>query len=89
MGKRVITVDLNPLSRTAGKASLTIVDNLVRCMPLLVEEVERLQREAGGGERTGVDFDNGRNLRESLSFIRERLDKLTREQENSLESENG
>ena len=35
-GKRVITVDLNPLSRTARTSQITIVDNLVRCLPLLV-----------------------------------------------------
>jgi 4-phosphopantoate--beta-alanine ligase len=45
MGKEVLTVDLNPLSRTARTASVTVVDNLVRVMPLLVGEVERLRRE--------------------------------------------
>lgn len=45
MGKKVITVDLNPLSRTAQKATITIVDNLRRCMPLLVEAVERLKEQ--------------------------------------------
>src|SRR5579859_6320585 len=29
LGKKVITIDLNPLSRTAQKASVTIVDNIV------------------------------------------------------------
>ncbi len=33
MGKRVITVDLNPLSRTSRDASITIVDNVVRALP--------------------------------------------------------
>ena len=36
-GKQVITVDLNPLSRTARTATVTIVDNLVRCLPLLAD----------------------------------------------------
>ncbi|MBP7948488.1 MAG: phosphopantothenate/pantothenate synthetase [Verrucomicrobiales bacterium] len=36
-GKQVITVDLNPMSRTARTATITIVDNLVRCLPLLIE----------------------------------------------------
>lgn len=35
-GKTVITIDLNPLSRTARTAQITIVDNLTRCLPLLV-----------------------------------------------------
>lgn len=36
-GKFVIAVDLNPLSRTAKAASITIVDNVVRALPLMVE----------------------------------------------------
>ncbi len=35
MGKTVITIDLNPLSRTARAADVTIVDELTRCLPLL------------------------------------------------------
>lgn len=41
-GKGVVTVDLNPLSRTARTASVTIVDNVVRALPLLVAEVRAL-----------------------------------------------
>ncbi len=37
MGKKVIAIDLNPFSRTAQKATLTIVDNIVRAMPLLIK----------------------------------------------------
>ena len=39
MGKEVVTVDLNPMSRTAKQASITIVDNVVRALPLLCEEI--------------------------------------------------
>jgi len=42
-GKDVITVDLNPLSRTARAATITIVDNVVRCLPRLCEHVIVLQ----------------------------------------------
>ena len=38
MGKEVVTVDLNPMSRTAKKASVTIVDNVVRVLPALIQE---------------------------------------------------
>ena len=41
MGKEVVTVDLNPMSRTAKQASITIVDNVVRAMPLLCNEIQR------------------------------------------------
>ncbi len=38
-GKTVITVDLNPLSRTAKAAQVTIVDHLLRCVPLLTQAI--------------------------------------------------
>ena len=44
-GKAVITVDLNPLSRTARSSSITIVDNLVRCLPILCRQVVAFQRQ--------------------------------------------
>jgi 4-phosphopantoate--beta-alanine ligase len=43
MGKRTIAIDLNPLSRTAVKAHITIVDELTRALPLLIEEVKNLR----------------------------------------------
>lgn len=45
LGRDVLTVDLNPLSRTARTASVTIVDNVSRALPALIEQVLRLQRE--------------------------------------------
>lgn len=39
-GKKVVTVDLNPLSRTAQTANVTIVDNITRCMPHILKTVE-------------------------------------------------
>ncbi len=41
-GKSVIVVDLNPLSRTSRDASITIVDNVVRAVPRMVEFAESL-----------------------------------------------
>lgn len=35
-GKKVITIDLNPLSRTAQTATVTIVDNIVRTIPQII-----------------------------------------------------
>ena len=42
-GRKVITVDLNPLSRTARTAHVTIVDNIVRCLPALVQRASALK----------------------------------------------
>ncbi|RJS69665.1 phosphopantothenate/pantothenate synthetase [Candidatus Bathyarchaeota archaeon] len=83
MGKKVIAIDLNPLSRTAQKASITIVDNVVRAMPKLVETVKKLKMESLDERRKILlQFDNHRNLAESLDIIRERLSKLAEEGKN-------
>lgn len=39
--KDIVNVDLNPLSRTAITSTVTIVDNIVRAMPLLIEYVNK------------------------------------------------
>ena len=41
MGKTVITIDLNPLSRTAKTADITLVDNVVRAVPRMMYWVEQ------------------------------------------------
>ena len=71
MGRQVLTVDLNPLSRTARAATVTIVDNVVRALPALVAETERL---GGETEQTRADrisaWDNAAALSEAESRIR-------------------
>lgn len=61
-GKEVITVDLNPLSRTSRTASVTIVDNLVRCIPLITEALQ--------AEATVVDYDHSQILAAAEQAIR-------------------
>ena len=68
MGKDVVTVDLNPMSRTAKQASITIVDNVVRALPLLCEEVRKLS--ASDMEMsTRKDYDNAAVLKRALQHI--------------------
>jgi 4-phosphopantoate--beta-alanine ligase len=67
MGKRVITVDLNPLSRTARTSTVTIVDNVVRALPNLVSLVD----EMAGLDRAELQsilrcYDNRAVLRRSV-----------------------
>ena len=40
-GKKVVTIDLNPLSRTSQKSTITIVDNITRAMPLLIKTIKQ------------------------------------------------
>jgi len=77
MGKFVIAVDLNPLSRTARAASITIVDNVVRAVPNMVklaEELKALPREEL--EAMVRRFNNDENLRRVLRRISQRLVEL-------------
>lgn len=69
-GKMVIAVDLNPLSRTARAADITIVDNVIRALPL----VARYCREMAGHDRSSLmavagGFDNDANLRKCISYM--------------------
>ena len=69
MNKKVITIDLNPLSRTSRAANVTIVDNVVRAMPALVEAARKLSGTTSLKKITD-NFDNNKNLQESLKIIR-------------------
>ena len=75
MGKKVIAIDLNPLSRTARKATVSIVDNIVRAVPLLTEQVRQLsgvpRAELEGMVR---EYDNERVLRQAVREIQEHLE---------------
>jgi len=72
LGKTVVAVDLNPLSRTARSATITIVDEVTRALPALATEVGRLRRRAKPVTRA-QPFDNRRNLSAALRFLRRRL----------------
>lgn len=77
MGKTVITVDLNPLSRTARKATITIVDNIVRAMPALVLLVRDLKSESAETLRSRLAaYNNYKILKESVESISERLQQI-------------
>jgi len=77
MGKKVIAIDLNPFSRTAQKATITIVDNVSRAMPLLVQVAKELRNETPEKLQQVIQkFDNAQNLGESINLIKERLSQL-------------
>jgi 4-phosphopantoate--beta-alanine ligase len=72
MGKTVITIDLNPLSRTSKTADVTIVDDVVRAMPKIIDFVKEAQEK--GLKRDDMvtqirDFNNGDNLKSVLKII--------------------
>ena len=71
MGKKVISVDLNPLSRTAMASDVTIVDSIVRAIPNMIEISEKLvKRDKSYFLQQFKNFDNKENIRKSLLMIR-------------------
>lgn len=78
MGKTVIAIDINPFSRTSRTASITIVDNIVRAMPLLVREAESLKEKPRRElEEIIKNYDNDKILREMVKIILERLKQVS------------
>lgn len=77
MGKYVIAIDLNPLSRTARTANITIVDNVIRAIPKINSWVKKLKKE----DIETLDYmvkswDNNEILGNVCSFISKRLNSL-------------
>jgi 4-phosphopantoate--beta-alanine ligase len=74
MGKKVIAIDLNPLSRTARCAHVTIVDNITRAVPNIsgaAEEFESLNDNEL--QKLVNEFDNKKNLDGSIGEIIDHL----------------
>jgi 4-phosphopantoate---beta-alanine ligase len=61
-GKKVIAIDLNPFSRTSQAADITIVDNVVRALPNMIEFAK--------DDCLIGSFDNKKNLKSSINEIR-------------------
>ncbi len=75
-GKKVISIDLNPLSRTAQTATINICDNVTRALPLLAAAAEGLRGKDAEIARLADEIDNNRSIARSLAFMRKRLASL-------------
>ncbi len=71
MGKTVVAIDLNPLSRTARTATLTIVDELTRALP----NITRACVDLSLTERDGLlaSFDNNYLLKDAIREMTARI----------------
>lgn len=70
-GKKVIAIDLNPLSRTAQKANITIVDNIVRAMPEIIKKIKEYKKiDKGNLKKIIENYDNKMILRFAIEKIR-------------------
>jgi pantothenate synthetase (EC 6.3.2.1) len=80
MGKTVIAIDLNPLSRTSMKASISIVDNIMRAVPNLIGKI----RSLSGSPREDLqailrDYSNRNTLSDALLEMQEYITARMRE----------
>jgi len=69
-GKKIITFDLNPLSRTAQTADITIVDNAIRGMKILIDVSKQLTKQKNLKQDR---FDNKKNLAEAILVMENNL----------------
>ena len=74
LGKKVITIDLNPLSRAAQTSTVTIVDNITRVIPLLIKTIGVLQKMPKG-KLLGIinNFENKKNLNLAIGHFQSHL----------------
>lgn len=78
MGKTVIAIDLNPLSRTAQAATITIVDNVVRAVPRIEQWAIALKDTMQSDlEKQVKQWDNKKNLVRVMDFLSKRLNSLS------------
>ncbi|UCG68864.1 MAG: phosphopantothenate/pantothenate synthetase [Thermoplasmata archaeon] len=65
MGKKTIAIDLNPLSRTSKSSDVTIVDDVVRAIPGIIEHINDIRRKKLSNKEMQskiTGFDNIQNL---------------------------
>jgi 4-phosphopantoate--beta-alanine ligase len=72
LGRTVIAIDLNPLSRTARSATLTVVDELTRALPLISGFCREIKPPEA--RLLACSFDNRLFLHEALHEICRRLE---------------
>ena len=70
-GKNILTIDLNPLSRTSKMSDVSIMDNIVRAIPFMTKIAQDLKTQ---DKKVLIElvneFDNEENLKESLEQIK-------------------
>jgi len=82
IGKNVIAVDLNPLSRTSLWADITIVDNIVRVLPQMLKIIGELKLLDNEQLKEIVSvFNNKQNIQDCLDLI---IDYITLQKEEAF-----
>ena len=77
MGKKVIAIDLNPLSRTAREADISIIDNVTRAIPNIEYWVKKYRNFNRGNLKALVDnWNNNLMLKNICTYISKRLNSM-------------
>lgn len=80
MGKIVITIDLNPLSRTSKTAAISIADNLTRALDNMAKFAKEMRKEKKDELMNLLtSYDNKKVLAEAISEIQEHLKTMSAE----------
>ena len=74
MGKKVIAIDLNPLSRTSKYATVSIVDDIERAMANLISVIKEKKKKGNGKGMLVEGFDNQENLEAVVKEMVKRLE---------------
>lgn len=74
MGKIVIAIDLNPLSRTASIATLPVIDEVTRAIPHITNALRGMSPEEA--KILVQNLDGKKYLRDAILTIRRRLDDI-------------
>jgi 4-phosphopantoate---beta-alanine ligase len=72
MGKMVIAIDLNPLSRTAQIATLPIIDEVTRAIPAITQAIRAINSE--DIIQKPMQFERRKFLTDAIMTIKKRLD---------------
>jgi len=82
LNKTVIAIDLNPISRTALWADITIVDNIIRVIPEMIETTKQFKK-LHTNELIEIinNFDNKLNIQKTLDLI---IDYITKQKEEAF-----
>ncbi|MFX1435383.1 MAG: phosphopantothenate/pantothenate synthetase family protein, partial [Promethearchaeota archaeon] len=80
LDKKVIAVDLNPISRTSIWADITIVDNIIRVLPKMIE-IAKKQKKLKKVELQNIIklFNNKKNIQDALDLIIKYIEKQKKE----------
>ncbi|WP_407355767.1 4-phosphopantoate--beta-alanine ligase [Methanolobus sp. WCC5] len=74
MGKTVIAIDLNPLSRTSLTATVSIIDNVTRALGNMVQFTKDMKGKSRDSLHAIIDaYDNDRVISDALYSMQENL----------------